>query len=114
MKSKNKQPLSSYERAQKRIKEIKGFYGHLAAFIIVKCSVKHQVCIVLVLCIYPGFNALIIIPACGPIYLLLPAWRVIDLDLGRISCPCPLGLYVMRLAFLEEPRHDNPCPMVAF
>ena len=39
MKSKNKQPLSSYERAQKRIKEIKGFYGHLAAFIIVNLIV---------------------------------------------------------------------------
>lgn len=35
MKSKNKQPLSSYERAQKRIKEIKGFYGHLSAYVIV-------------------------------------------------------------------------------
>ncbi len=35
MKSKNKQPLSSYERAQKRIEDIKGFYGHLAAYIII-------------------------------------------------------------------------------
>lgn len=39
MKSKNKQPLSSYERAQKRLKDIKGFYGHLAAYIIVNLVV---------------------------------------------------------------------------
>ncbi|MFS4491435.1 2TM domain-containing protein [Maribacter sp. 2308TA10-17] len=35
MKSKNKQALSSFERAQKRVKDIKGFYGHLAAYVIV-------------------------------------------------------------------------------
>ncbi len=35
MKSKNNQPLSSFERAQKRVKDIKGFYGHLAAYVIV-------------------------------------------------------------------------------
>lgn len=35
MKSKSKQPLSSYERAQKRVQDIKGFYGHLTAYIIV-------------------------------------------------------------------------------
>ena len=39
MKSKNKQPLSSYERAQKRLGDIKGFYGHLAAYIIVNLIV---------------------------------------------------------------------------
>lgn len=39
MKSKNKQPVSSYERAQKRLKDIKGFYGHLAAYIIVNLIV---------------------------------------------------------------------------
>ena len=39
MKSKNKQPLSAYERAQKRVKDIKGFYGHLAAYIIVNLIV---------------------------------------------------------------------------
>ena len=39
MKSKSKQPLNSYERAQKRIKDIKGFYTHLAAFIIVNLIV---------------------------------------------------------------------------
>lgn len=39
MKSKNKQPLSSYDRAQKRIKEIKGFYVHLAIFIIINLIV---------------------------------------------------------------------------
>ena len=35
MKSKNKKPLSSYERARKRVDEIKGFYGHLVAYLIV-------------------------------------------------------------------------------
>lgn len=35
MKSKNKQPLSSYERAQKKVKDIKGFYVHLAVYVIV-------------------------------------------------------------------------------
>ena len=35
MKLKNKQPLSSYERAQKKVKDIKGFYGHLAAYVLV-------------------------------------------------------------------------------
>ena len=35
MKSKNKQPLSSYDRAQKKVKDIKGFYGHLAVYVIV-------------------------------------------------------------------------------
>lgn len=35
MKSKNKKPLSSYERARKRVDEIKGFYSHLTAYIIV-------------------------------------------------------------------------------
>jgi len=35
MKSKNTKPLSSYERAQKRVNEIKGFYGHLTAYIAV-------------------------------------------------------------------------------
>lgn len=35
MKSKNKESLSSYGRAQKKVKDIKGFYGHLTAYIIV-------------------------------------------------------------------------------
>jgi hypothetical protein len=35
MKSKNTKPLSSYERARKRVDEIKGFYGHLTAYIAV-------------------------------------------------------------------------------
>lgn len=35
MKSKNNQPSSSYERAQKKVKDIKGFYGHLAVYVIV-------------------------------------------------------------------------------
>lgn len=35
MKSKNRKPLSSYERARKRVEEIKGFYSHLTAYIIV-------------------------------------------------------------------------------
>jgi len=39
MKSKNKQPISSYERAQKRVKEIKGFYGHLTVYIIINLIV---------------------------------------------------------------------------
>jgi len=39
MKLKNKQPLSSYERAQKRIKDIKGFYGHLTVYVMVNLLV---------------------------------------------------------------------------
>ena len=35
MKSKNKKPSTSYERARKRVDDIKGFYGHLTAYIIV-------------------------------------------------------------------------------
>ena len=35
MKSKNTQPLSSFERAKKRVEDIKGFYGHLAVYLIV-------------------------------------------------------------------------------
>lgn len=35
MKSKNSRPSSSYERAQKRVKDIKGFYGHLAVYVLV-------------------------------------------------------------------------------
>lgn len=35
MKSKKNKPLSSYERARKRVNEIKGFYSHLSAYIIV-------------------------------------------------------------------------------
>jgi len=35
MKSKNKRNSSSYERARKKVNEIKGFYGHLAAYLIV-------------------------------------------------------------------------------
>lgn len=35
MKSKNDQHLSSYERAHKRVQDIKGFYGHLTAYLIV-------------------------------------------------------------------------------
>jgi len=35
MKSKNNPPLSSYERAKKRVDRIKGFYGHLSVYIIV-------------------------------------------------------------------------------
>jgi hypothetical protein len=39
MKSKSKQPLSSYERAKKRVEGIKGFYGHLGAYVIVNLLV---------------------------------------------------------------------------
>ena len=35
MQSKNKQAFSSYGRAQKKVQDIKGFYGHLTAYIIV-------------------------------------------------------------------------------
>lgn len=35
MKSKNKKLATPYERAQKKVKEIKGFYGHLAVYLIV-------------------------------------------------------------------------------
>jgi len=35
MKSKNKKPATSYERAQKKVKNIKGFYGHLAVYLLV-------------------------------------------------------------------------------
>lgn len=35
MKSKNKKPSNSYERAKKRVEEIKGFYIHLAIFLVV-------------------------------------------------------------------------------
>ena len=34
MKSKNKPSLSSYDRAKKKVQNIKGFYGHLVIFII--------------------------------------------------------------------------------
>lgn len=39
MKSKNKKDLSSFERAKKRVDDIKGFYGHLAAYCIVNLIV---------------------------------------------------------------------------
>lgn len=39
MKSKNKKPLTSYERAKNRVKDIKGFYGHLAVYLIVIITV---------------------------------------------------------------------------
>jgi len=35
MKSKNKNPQSAYERARKRVDDIKGFYGHLLAYFVV-------------------------------------------------------------------------------
>ncbi|TMM56867.1 2TM domain-containing protein [Maribacter algarum] len=35
MESKNTPHVSSYERAQKKVKDIKGFYGHLAVYVIV-------------------------------------------------------------------------------
>jgi len=35
MKSKNKKPATSYERARKRVDDIKRFYGHLTAYIVV-------------------------------------------------------------------------------
>ena len=35
MESKKKKPSSPYERAKKRVNDIKGFYGHLAIYIIV-------------------------------------------------------------------------------
>jgi hypothetical protein len=35
MKSKNKQTPSSYEKAKKRVEDIKGFYGHLAIYLLV-------------------------------------------------------------------------------
>jgi len=35
MKSKNKKPSNSYERARKRVQDIKGFFGHLAVYGIV-------------------------------------------------------------------------------
>ena len=38
MKSKNKQPLSSYDRAKKRVEDIKGFYGHLSIYLIVNLA----------------------------------------------------------------------------
>mgnify|MGYP000395049691 CR=1 FL=1 len=37
--SKKKKPSNSYERARKRVKDIKGFYGHLAAYIIINLIV---------------------------------------------------------------------------
>ncbi len=39
MQSKNKETLTSYERARKRVDDIKGFYGHLAAYLIVNLVV---------------------------------------------------------------------------
>ncbi len=39
MKSKNTKTLSSYERARKRVDAIKGFYGHLAIYLIVNAIV---------------------------------------------------------------------------
>ncbi len=38
MQSKNKETLTSYERARKRVDDIKGFYGHLAVYIFVNGS----------------------------------------------------------------------------
>lgn len=35
MKSKNKKIISSYDRARKKVDDIKGFYGHLAVYIII-------------------------------------------------------------------------------
>ena len=35
MKSKNRKPLTAYERARKKVDTIKGFYGHLTAYIAV-------------------------------------------------------------------------------
>lgn len=35
MKSKNKRPSTPYERARKRVDDIKGFYRHLTAYVIV-------------------------------------------------------------------------------
>lgn len=35
MQSKNNKPSTAYERARKRVDDIKGFYGHLTAYIIV-------------------------------------------------------------------------------
>ncbi len=35
MKSKNELPLSTYERARKRVEDIKGFYFHLSVYIII-------------------------------------------------------------------------------
>ncbi len=39
MKSKNRKPSTSYERARKRVDGIKGFYGHLTAYVIVNLIV---------------------------------------------------------------------------
>lgn len=35
MQSKNKKPSNALERAQKRVKDIKGFYAHLAVYVLV-------------------------------------------------------------------------------
>lgn len=35
MESKNKKPSTPYERARKRVDDLKGFYGHLTAYIVV-------------------------------------------------------------------------------
>ena len=35
MKSTNKRAISSFERAQKRVNKIKGFYNHLAVYVVV-------------------------------------------------------------------------------
>ena len=35
MKSTNKRPISSYDRAKKRVNKIRGFYNHLAVYIVV-------------------------------------------------------------------------------
>lgn len=39
MKSKDYKPSNAYERARKRVNDIKGFYGHLAIYIIVNAIV---------------------------------------------------------------------------
>ena len=39
MKSKNKRPSNAYDRARKRVSDIKGFYGHLAAYVIINLVV---------------------------------------------------------------------------
>lgn len=39
MESKKKKPSTSYERAQRKVKDIKGFYTHLAVYVIVILAV---------------------------------------------------------------------------
>lgn len=35
MNSENKKPLTSYEKAKKKVEDIKGFYGHISIYLIV-------------------------------------------------------------------------------